>query len=74
MKETSPSTTTSNNRGGRPKDWTEERARKLIRLYVYTDLSVQKIIKALADHTWAPKYVGLQFFICFLEANVDYSS
>ncbi|RYP07963.1 hypothetical protein DL765_008957 [Monosporascus sp. GIB2] len=57
MEGASPTTThtsTGNPRGGRPKDWTEDRTRKLIRLYIYTTLPVKKIISALADHAWEP--------------------
>ncbi|RYP62183.1 hypothetical protein DL769_007424 [Monosporascus sp. CRB-8-3] len=56
MDRASPTTTTStgHHRGGRPKDWTEERTRRLIRLYVYTTLPVKKIINVLADHAWKP--------------------
>ncbi|RYO79242.1 hypothetical protein DL764_010040 [Monosporascus ibericus] len=53
----SPTTTTTsagNHRGGRPKDWTDDRTRRLIRLYIYTTLPVKKITSALADHAWKP--------------------
>ncbi|RYO90480.1 hypothetical protein DL763_005329 [Monosporascus cannonballus] len=43
---TTTNTSTGNHRGRRPKDWTEERTRKLIRLYVYTTLPVRKITNA----------------------------
>lgn len=32
---------------GRPPQWTESRSRKLARLYMYTTLPMEKIIKAL---------------------------
>lgn len=32
---------------GRPPQWTDSRSRKLARLYVYTTLPVEKIIKAI---------------------------
>ncbi|RYO83386.1 hypothetical protein DL766_010610 [Monosporascus sp. MC13-8B] len=51
---TTTNTSTGNHRGGRPKDWTDDRTRKLIRLYVYTTLPVRKIINVLADHAWEP--------------------
>ncbi|RYP59581.1 hypothetical protein DL771_010849 [Monosporascus sp. 5C6A] len=51
---TTTNTSTGNHRGGRPKDWTDERTRKLIRLYVYTTLPVKKITSVLADHAWKP--------------------
>lgn len=34
-------------RVGRPPQWTDAKARKLARLYVYTTLPVEKIIKAV---------------------------
>ncbi|KAK7743380.1 hypothetical protein SLS62_010617 [Diatrype stigma] len=55
MKETSPTRTTSTNKGGRPKEWTPERQRKLIRLYLYTKLPPQRISDLLKDPTWLPK-------------------
>ncbi|RYO83799.1 hypothetical protein DL766_001421 [Monosporascus sp. MC13-8B] len=51
---TTTNTSTGNHRGRRPKDWTEERTRKLIRLYVYTTLPVGKITNALTDLAWEP--------------------
>ncbi|KAH9896181.1 hypothetical protein F4778DRAFT_257720 [Xylariomycetidae sp. FL2044] len=55
MDSASPTTTaTSTNRGGRPKDWTDNRSRRLVRLYVYTDLKLEQILKLLEDSTWKP--------------------
>ncbi|RYP80045.1 hypothetical protein DL770_006404 [Monosporascus sp. CRB-9-2] len=51
---TTTNTSAGNHRGGRPKDWTDERTRRLIRLYVYTTLPVRKITSVLADHAWKP--------------------
>ncbi|KAI1497438.1 hypothetical protein F5X99DRAFT_396907 [Biscogniauxia marginata] len=53
----SPTTTSSTNRGGRPKDWTDTRVRKLIRLYTYTRLSfgfILDILETLDDGVWKP--------------------
>ncbi|KAH6656285.1 hypothetical protein BKA67DRAFT_551471 [Truncatella angustata] len=46
--------TNRTNRGGRPKDWTEPRTRRLSRLYVYTSLKVDDILKILEDDVWCP--------------------
>ncbi|KAI2632259.1 ankyrin [Hypoxylon sp. NC1633] len=54
MNSGSPTTSTSTNRGGRPKDWTEPRARRLIRLYIYTRLPFELILKLLEDGVWKP--------------------
>ncbi|RYP46753.1 hypothetical protein DL768_007100 [Monosporascus sp. mg162] len=51
---TATNTSAGNHRGGRPKDWTDERTRRLIRLYVYTTLPLKKITNVLADHAWKP--------------------
>ncbi|KAK0613969.1 hypothetical protein B0T14DRAFT_591992 [Immersiella caudata] len=40
---------------GRPPQWTVSRSRKLARLYVYTTLSIEKIIKALEDDIFRPR-------------------
>lgn len=45
---------TYNNRGGRPKEWTTPRARRLTRLYCYTALKVDDILKVLDDGVWSP--------------------
>lgn len=54
----SPATSTAsrltNPRGGRPKDWTEPRSRKLARLYVYTTLKVDEILELLKDDVFTP--------------------
>ncbi|KAI1633820.1 hypothetical protein F4809DRAFT_565762 [Biscogniauxia mediterranea] len=54
----SPTTTTSStNRGGRPKDWTDTRVRKLIRLYTYTKLPftlILDILESLEHGVWKP--------------------
>ncbi|KAI0385479.1 ankyrin [Hypomontagnella monticulosa] len=54
MNSASPTTSTSTNRGGRPKDWTEPRARRLVRLYIYTRLPFDLILKVLEDGVWKP--------------------
>jgi hypothetical protein len=51
--------TVSTNRGGRPKDWTEPRKRRLVRLYLYTRLSVQNILSLLEEDEFKPGYVCL---------------
>ncbi|OTB16242.1 hypothetical protein K445DRAFT_317221 [Daldinia sp. EC12] len=56
MNSASPTTSTSTNRGGRPKDWTEPRARRLVRLYIYTRLPFELILKLLEDGVWKPGY------------------
>ncbi|KAK1773654.1 hypothetical protein QBC45DRAFT_455324 [Copromyces sp. CBS 386.78] len=40
---------------GRPPQWTVSRSRKLARLYVYTTLSIGRIIKVLEDDLFAPR-------------------
>ncbi|OIW27652.1 hypothetical protein CONLIGDRAFT_599896, partial [Coniochaeta ligniaria NRRL 30616] len=40
---------------GRPPQWTVSRSRKLARLYVYTTLSIEKIIKVLEDDVFRPR-------------------
>ncbi|XXG96912.1 hypothetical protein Hte_003203 [Hypoxylon texense] len=54
MNSASPTTSTSTNRGGRPKDWTEQRARRLVRLYIYTRLPFDLILKLLEEGVWKP--------------------
>lgn len=61
-----PSPATSNatnrsgtNRGGRPREWTPPRARRLTRLYCYTSLKVDEILKVLEDDIWSPGYVTI---------------
>jgi hypothetical protein len=49
----SPGTTTT--RIGRPPQWTVSRSRKLARLYVYTTLSIDKIIRVLEDDFFKPR-------------------
>ncbi|KAI1381584.1 ankyrin [Hypoxylon crocopeplum] len=56
MNSGSPTTSSSTNRGGRPKDWTEPRARRLVRLYIYTRLPFDLILKLLEDGVWRPGY------------------
>ncbi len=41
---------------GRPRKWTVSRSRKLARLYLYSTLSIEKIIKVLEDDGFGPKY------------------
>jgi hypothetical protein len=52
---------------GRPPQWTTSRSRKLARLYVYTTLSIEKIIRVLEDDLFKPRYV-------FQAANVSLPS
>ncbi|KAM7204002.1 Ankyrin repeat-containing domain protein [Rhypophila sp. PSN 637] len=40
---------------GRPPQWTISRSRKLARLYVYTTLSIEKIIRVLEDDVFKPR-------------------
>ncbi|KAK3315420.1 hypothetical protein B0H66DRAFT_628507, partial [Apodospora peruviana] len=40
---------------GRPPQWTISRSRKLARLYVYTTLSIEKIIKVLENDVFKPR-------------------
>ncbi|KAJ2988686.1 hypothetical protein NUW58_g3847 [Xylaria curta] len=54
MESASPTATASTNRGGRPKDWTEPRTRRLIRLYVYTNLPFPKILGLLEEDEFKP--------------------
>ncbi|KAI8960020.1 ankyrin [Daldinia sp. FL1419] len=54
MNSASPTTSASTNRGGRPKDWTEPRARRLVRLYIYTRLPFDLILNLLEDGVWKP--------------------
>jgi hypothetical protein len=53
----------STNRGGRPKlDWTSSRNRKLVRLYLLTDINTTEIQQVLgAAETFTPRYVKCQF-------------
>ncbi|KAI0147711.1 hypothetical protein GGR57DRAFT_242976 [Xylariaceae sp. FL1272] len=51
----SPTTTTSTgNKGGRPRDWTETRKRKLIRLYLFTNLPFPKVLNLLEEDGFTP--------------------
>ncbi|KAI0136904.1 hypothetical protein BJ170DRAFT_35095 [Xylariales sp. AK1849] len=53
----SPATSTATNRtnrGGRPKEWTDPRTRRLTRLYCYTALKVDQILDVLRDDVWSP--------------------
>lgn len=40
---------------GRPRQWTVSRSRKLARLYLYSTLSIEKIIKVLEDDRFCPR-------------------
>jgi hypothetical protein len=40
---------------GRPPQWTSSRSRKLARLYMYTNLTVDKILKVLEDDVFKPR-------------------
>ncbi|KAI1767011.1 ankyrin [Hypoxylon sp. FL1150] len=57
MNSASPTTSASTNRGGRPKDWTDERSRRLVRLYIYTRLPFDLILSLLEEGVWKPGYV-----------------
>ncbi|KAK7948539.1 uncharacterized protein PG986_009425 [Apiospora aurea] len=57
MSAVSPATSTATNRtnrGGRPKEWTDPRARKLARLYLFTSLKVEQILDLLTDEVFVP--------------------
>ncbi|KAK0706327.1 hypothetical protein B0T26DRAFT_806126, partial [Lasiosphaeria miniovina] len=45
----------SGSRIGRPPQWTVSRSRKLARLYLYTTLSIEKIIRVLEDDVFKPR-------------------
>ncbi|KAK4248957.1 hypothetical protein C7999DRAFT_13186 [Corynascus novoguineensis] len=45
----------SGSRIGRPPQWTVSRSRKLVRLYLYSTLSIEKIIKVLEDDGFSPR-------------------
>jgi hypothetical protein len=46
----------SGSRIGRPPQWTVSRSRKLARLYLFSTLSIEKIIKVLEEDGFSPKY------------------
>ncbi|KAH6848233.1 hypothetical protein B0I37DRAFT_310806 [Chaetomium sp. MPI-CAGE-AT-0009] len=52
---TNPGPTPSGSRIGRPPQWTVSRSRKLARLYLYSTLSIEKIIKVLEDDGFNPR-------------------
>ncbi|KAK3293549.1 uncharacterized protein B0H64DRAFT_465935 [Chaetomium fimeti] len=52
---TSAGPTPSGSRIGRPPQWTVSRSRKLARLYLYSTLSIEKIIKVLEDDGFNPR-------------------
>ncbi|GAP85703.1 putative ankyrin repeat protein [Rosellinia necatrix] len=54
MESASPTASASTNRGGRPKDWTETRTRRLIRLYLFTTLPFAKILELLEEDEFKP--------------------
>lgn len=54
MDSASPTASASTNRGGRPKEWTEPRTRRLVRLYVYTTLPFHNILKLLEEDEFKP--------------------
>ncbi|KAK5637310.1 hypothetical protein RRF57_013022 [Xylaria bambusicola] len=54
MDSASPTASASTNRGGRPKDWTEPRTRRLIRLYLFTTLPLNKILELLEEDEFKP--------------------
>lgn len=41
---------------GRPRQWTASRSRKLARLYLYSMLSIEKIIKVLENDSFRPRF------------------
>ena len=45
----------SGSRIGRPPQWTVSRSRKLARLYLYSTLSIERIIKVLEDDGFKPR-------------------
>lgn len=47
--------TSSGSRIGRPPQWTISRSRKLARLYLYSTLSIERIIKVLEDDGFSPR-------------------
>ena len=48
--------TFSGTRIGRPPQWTISRSRKLARLYLYSTLSIERIIRVLEDDGFNPRY------------------
>ncbi|KAI1328528.1 hypothetical protein F5Y16DRAFT_398221 [Xylariaceae sp. FL0255] len=54
MESASPTATSSTNRGGRPKDWTDPRTRRLVRLYLFTAISIEKILALLGEGDFCP--------------------
>jgi hypothetical protein len=48
--------TLSGTRIGRPPQWTISRSRKLARLYLYSTLSIERIIRVLEDDGFSPRY------------------
>lgn len=51
---------------GRPPQWTVSRSRKLARMYVYTNLSIERIIKVLQNDVFRPRYSPQRLVtICF---------
>lgn len=66
MSAVSPATssaTNRTNRGGRPKEWTDPRARRLARLYVFTSLKVEQILDLITDEVFTPGLVLVHSFI-----------
>jgi hypothetical protein len=55
---TSTSTVRNNNKGGRPREWTDSRARKLHRFYLYTPLPLPQILQLMKDGLWNPGFVA----------------
>ncbi|KAI2625561.1 hypothetical protein GGS21DRAFT_531398 [Xylaria nigripes] len=54
MESVSPTASASTNRGGRPKDWTVARIRRYIRLYLFTTLSREDILRLLEEDEFKP--------------------
>jgi hypothetical protein len=62
MDQVSPSTSSSTNRGGRPKDWTPPRVRKFLRLYLYTTFPTEQILRLIEEKAWNPGCVIASIF------------
>lgn len=52
---TTAPTAASGSRIGRPPQWTVSRSRKLARLYLFSTLSIEKIIKVLEEDGFSPR-------------------
>ena len=45
-------------RTGRPKQWTDQRQRRLARLYLFSGLHIDEILAVLQDGVWKPWFVA----------------